>query len=91
MLATEMKKYIKNELILQQKHRDDTRGSGVFLPESIGSYYMTVGAILVLQELCKAFKILYDENYSPWETDKDDENFNYCGSSGKIGRIEKNK
>lgn len=86
MRINDVKRYIKELLEEKQKQRDSTRGSGVYLGENIGAYYMLVGEILLLQNMAEDFKIPYDANYSPFETDIDDEQFNYWGVAGAIGR-----
>ena len=83
---TKFKKYIKELLEENQERRNSERGTGVYLAENIGSYYMLVGNILLLQSIAEHFKIPYDTNYSPFETETDDEQFNYWGAVGPIGR-----
>lgn len=89
MNIKELRKIITNKLEVTIDYREKTRGSGVYLAESIGTYYMIVGEIQTLQsigELVGVSKKLLD--YDPFEKEEDDDQYNYCGYLGGIGRKE---
>lgn len=89
MRIKELRKFITEKLKVEISYRDKCRGSGVYLAENIGNYYMSVDKILTLQAIGKLIGV--DENllnYDPRETEEDDDKFNYCGGIGQIGRKE---
>lgn len=80
----EFKKYIKSLLNDAVQKREKARGTGVYLAENIDRYYTNVGEILLLQKICKEIGINI-EQYNPYETEEDDNKYNYCGAAGAIG------
>lgn len=87
MNIKKLKQIITEELETVINYREKTRGSGVYLAENIGSYYMIVAEIQTLQnigELVGVNKKLLE--YDPFEKEEDDDKFNYFGSLGEIGR-----
>ena len=80
----DLKEYLKYLLETQIQHRENSRGTGVFLDEDINNYYFQCSEIRLLQRLLKKLGVKV-EDYSPYETDEDDNKFNYCGSVGSIG------
>lgn len=86
MNIKELKQIIECNLKASINFREETRGSGVYLAENIGFYYMTIGEISTLQRIGELIGINKELlNYDPYETEEDDKKFNYCGSIGKIG------
>lgn len=85
----EFKVYIKSLLNSAIQQREKTRGTGVYLAENMDSYYINVGEIFLLQRICKNIGLIIDE-YNPFETEEDDDKFNYCGASGAIGQKDGN-
>ena len=82
----ELKKYVlerRKEII---KNRDECRGTGVYLAENMGSYYIQIGEFYEIENFCRLLQLKV-EPYDPFETDEDDEQFNYWGSLGKIGPV----
>ena len=77
-------KYIKFLLNDAVQKREKARGTGVYLAENIDRYYMNVGEILLLQKICKEIGINI-EQYNPYETEEDDNKYNYCSAAGAIG------
>lgn len=91
MNIKELKQIITEKLEIAINHREKTRGCGVYLAENIGYYYLSIGEISTLQdigELVGVDRKLRD--YDPYETDEDDEKYNYCGALGEIGRKDGN-
>ena len=87
MNIKQLKEYVlerRREII---KHRDKCRGTGVYLAENIDRYYMQVGEFFEIENLCKLLK-LEVEPYNPYETEEDDNKFNYIGALGEIGAKE---
>lgn len=87
MTTTNMKDfkiYIKSLLNTVIQKREKTRGTGVYLSENIDDYYINVGEILLLQKICMEIGINI-EQYDPYETEEDDNKYNYCGALGEIG------
>ena len=80
----DFKKYINSLLYDAVQKREKARGTGVYLAENIDRYYMNVGEILFLQKICKEIGINI-EKYNPYETEEDDNKYNYCGAAGAIG------
>ena len=80
----DLKKYLKCLLETEIKHRENSRGSGVFLAENMQSYYFQCAEILLLQRLLKELGVKV-EDYDPYETNEDDDKYNYWGSAGPIG------
>lgn len=80
----DLKEYLKCLLETEIKHRENSRGTGVFLAENIQNYYFQCAEICLLQRLLKELGVKV-EDYDPCETDEDDNKFNYCGSVGAIG------
>lgn len=89
MNIKELRNIVTNKLEQTINYREETRGSGVYLAESIASYYMVVGEIRTLQSigtLIGVNKKLLD--YDPFEKEEDDDKYNYCAYLGGIGRKE---
>lgn len=82
-----IKEYLKYLLKNEIRHRESERGTGVFLAENIQRYYFQCAEILLLQTLLKKLGVKV-EDYDPFETDTDDNTYNYCGSAGAIGVTE---
>lgn len=92
MKNKELKQIITENLKTEINYREKTRGTGVFLAENIGGYYISIGIISTLQKIGKLIGV--DEkllNYKPEETESDDDKYNYCGALGEIGRKDKNE
>lgn len=92
MNIKKLKEIITEELKSEISYRECSRGGGVYLAEKIDSYYITVSNIQTLQSIGKLVgvdKKLLD--YSPWETEEDDNKFNYCGALDEIGVINNEK
>lgn len=71
MRLKDIKERIHNDLAEKIKEREKCRGSGVYLSESIGYYYMQVGEIFALQKLCEYLGIKTDlVYYDPFETEE---------------------
>lgn len=83
----DLKEYLKSLLETEIKHRENSRGTGVFLAENIQNYYFQCAEILLLQRLLEELGVKI-EDYNPYETDEDDKKFNYWGSVGPIGEKE---
>ena len=84
----DLKLYLKHLLETEIQHRENDRGTGVFLAENIGSYYCSVGAIHALQDVGRLVGI--DEkllSYNPDETEENDTNYDYWNNS-QIGMKE---
>ena len=75
--------FTRKEII---KNRDKCRGTGVYLAENMGSYYIQIGEFYEIENFCRLLQLKV-EPYDPFETDEDDEQFNYWGSLGKIGPV----
>lgn len=84
MRMKEFKSYLLKLYDTKIKEREQERGSGVYLAENISFYYTLVGEILLIQKLFNQLGIKYKE-YCPYETEEDDDKFNYFGSVGEIG------
>ena len=80
----DLKRYLKCLLETEIKHRENSRGTGVFLAENIQNYYFQCAEIHLLQRLLKELGVKV-EDYNPYETDEDDNKYNYCSSAGLIG------
>ena len=80
----DLKRYLKCLLETEIKHRENSRGTGVFLAENVQNYYFQCAEIGLLQKLLKELGVKV-EDYDPYETDEDDNKYNYCGSAGAIG------
>lgn len=80
----DLKKYLKCLLETEIKHRENSRGTGVFLAENMQSYYFQCAEIRLLQRLLKELGVKV-EDYDPYETNEDDDKYNYWGSAGPIG------
>ena len=80
----DLKEYLKSLLELEIQHRESERGTGVFLAENIQRYDFQCAEICLLQRLLKKLGVIV-EDYDPYETDEDDNKFNYWGSVGPIG------
>lgn len=80
----EFKKYINSLLNVAVQKREKARGTGVYLAENIDRYYMNVGEILLLQKICKEIGVNI-EQYNPYETEEEDNKYNYCCTAGPIG------
>ena len=80
----DLKEYLKYLLNNEIRHREKERGIGVFLAENIQRYDFQCAEILLLQRLLKKLGVKV-ENYNPYETDEDDDRYNYWGSAGPIG------
>ena len=84
-----LRQFVECNLKASINFREKTRGCGVYLAENISFYYMTIGEISTLQRiggLIGVDKKLLD--YDPYETEEDDQKFNYCASVGEIGEKE---
>lgn len=80
----DLKEYLKYMLETEIKHRENSRGTGVFLDENMQNYYFQCAEILLLQRLLKELGVKV-EDYNPYETYEDDNKYNYWGSAGQIG------
>ena len=80
----DLKSYLKELLEKEIQTRESSRGTGVFLGENIQHYDFQCAKILLLQRLLEKLGVKVEE-YDPFETDEDDNKFNYCGASGPIG------
>lgn len=80
----DLKSYLKELLEKEVQNRESNRGTGVFLDENIQRYDFQCAEILLLQRLLKKLGVKV-ENYDPFETEEDDNKFNYCGATGSIG------
>ena len=80
----DLKSYLKELLEKEIQTRESSRGTGVFLGENIQHYDFQCAEILLLQRLLKKLGVKVEE-YDPFETDEDDNKFNYCGAVGPIG------
>ena len=79
-----LKEYLKYLLNNEIQHREKERGIGVFLAENIQRYDFQCAEILLLQRILKKLGVKV-EDYDPFETDEDDDRYNYWGSAGPIG------
>ena len=86
MNAEQIKTYIKRLLDIKISMREKQRGTGVYLPEVYGQYCSLCGEIRLLKQILEELGEVIE--YDPQETEEDDAGYNYCGSSGRIGRIE---
>ena len=80
----DLKKYLKNLLATEIRHRENERGSGVYLAENIDRYYFQCAEIRLLQRILKELGVKV-EDYDPYEIEEDDDKYNYCGAIGVIG------
>ena len=80
----DLKEYLKYLLETEIKHRENSRGIGVFLAENMQNYYFQCAEIRLLQKLLKELGVKI-EDYDPYETDEDDNKYNFWGSAGPIG------
>lgn len=80
----DLKKHLKYLLETEIKNRENSRGTGVYLAENIQYYCFQCAEIRLLQRLLKELGVKIEE-YDPYETDEDDNKFNYCASIGAIG------
>ena len=80
----DLKIYLKERLEKEVQNRESSRGTGVLLAERIQHYDFQCAEILLLQRLLKKLGVKVEE-YDPFETDEDDNRFNYCGAVGPIG------
>ena len=80
----DLKIQLKELLEKEVQNRESSRGTGVFLAENIQHYDFQCAEILLLQRLLKKLGVKIEE-YDPFETDEDDNKFNYCGAVGLIG------
>ena len=80
----DLKIYLKELLEKEIQNRESSRGIGVFLDENIQHYDFQCAKILLLQRLLEKLGVKV-ENYNPFETEEDDNKFNYCGAVGPIG------
>lgn len=80
----DLKEYLKYLLNNEIRHREKERGIGVYLAENIQRYDFQCAEILLLQRILKKLGVKV-ENYNPYETDEDDDRYNYWGSAGPIG------
>ena len=80
----DLKEYLKYLLNNEIRHREKERGIGVYLAENIQRYDFQCAEILLLQRLLKKLGVKV-EDYDPFETDEDDNKYNYCGSTGPVG------
>ena len=87
MNIKKLKQIITGKLEEAIKYRENTRGCGVYLAENIGIYYLIIGEISTLQEIGELVGVDRKlREYDPYETEEDDEKFNYYGALGEIGR-----
>ena len=80
----DLKIYLKELLEKEIQNRESSSGTGVFLSERIQHYDFQCAEILLLQRLLKKLGVEVEE-YDPFETDEDDNKFNYCDAVGPIG------
>ena len=80
----DLKTYLKELLEKEIQTRESSRGTGVFLGENIQHYDFQCAKILLLQRLLEKLGVKVEE-YDPFETEEDDNKFNYCGAAGSIG------
>ena len=80
----DLKIYLKELLEKEVQNRESSRGTGVFLGENIQHYDFQCAKILLLQRLLKKLGVKVEE-YDPFETEEDDNKFNYCSTIGPIG------
>ena len=80
----DLKIYLKELLEKEIQTRESIRGTGVFLAERIQHYDFQCAEILLLQRLFEKLGVKVEE-YDPFETEEDDNKFNYCGAVGSIG------
>ena len=80
----DLKSYLKELLEKEIQNRESSRGTGVLLSENIQHYDFQCAEILLLQRLLKKLGVKV-ENYDPFETEEDDNKFNYCSTIGSIG------
>ena len=80
----DLKEYLKYLLNDKIRYREKERGAGVSLAENIQRYDFQCAEILLLQRLLKKLGVKI-EDYDPFETDEDDNKFNYWGSAGPVG------
>ena len=80
----DLKIYLKELLEKEVQNRESSRGTGVFLAENIQHYDYQCAKVLLLQRLLKKLGVKVEE-YNPFETDEDDNKFNYWGAVGPIG------
>ena len=80
----DLKIYLKELLEKEVQNRESSRGTGVFLAENIQHYDYQCAKVLLLQRLLRKLGVKVEE-YDPFETDEDDNKFNYCGAVGLIG------
>ena len=80
----DLKTYRKEQLEKEMQTRESSRGTGVFLGENIQHYDFQCAKILLLQRLLEKLGVKVEE-YDPFETEEDDNKFNYCGAVGSIG------
>ena len=79
-----LKIYLKYLLETEIRHRENSRGTGVFLAENIDRYYSQCAEIHLLQKILKRLGVKV-EDYDPYETEEDDNKFNYCWAIDGIG------
>lgn len=79
-----LKIYLKELLEKEIQNRESSRGTGVLLAENIQHYDFQCAEILLLQRLLKKLGVKV-KNYDPFETEEDDNKFNYWGAVGPIG------
>lgn len=79
-----LKIYLKYLLETEISNRENSRGTGVYLAENMQRYYSQCANIHLLQKILKMLGVKV-EDYNPYETEEDDNNFNYWGSLGSIG------
>lgn len=78
----DLKIYLKELLEKEIQNRESSRVTGVLLAENIQHYDFQCAEILLLQRLLKKLGV---KNYDPFETEEDDNKFNYWGAIGLIG------
>lgn len=80
----DLKIYLKELLEKEIQNRESSRVTGVLLAENIQHYDFQCAEILLLQRLLKKLGVKV-KNYDPFETEEDDNKFNYWGAIGPIG------
>lgn len=80
----DLKIYLKELLEKEIQNRENNRSTGVFLAENIQQYDFQCAEIFLLQRLLKKLGVKV-EDYNPFETDEDDDKYNYWSSAGPIG------
>lgn len=80
----DLKIYLKELLEKEIQNRESSRGTGVLLAENIQHYDFQCAEILLLQRLLKKLGVKV-KDYDPFETEEDDNKFNYWGAVGPIG------